>query len=120
MQVQHVCHDTLPWLISFSLGLMSSKGHPRSCPTCGHHFIPWSVWRVSRLTTIPCPKCGARLSRRLDFQFFGLLLFMILLVASLDAIMVRIFHRPATDLFAAGALAVVLVMWPLDALTVRL
>jgi hypothetical protein len=45
---------------------------------------------------------------------------MVLLVSFIDAIMVRIFHRPVTDLIAAGTLAVVLVMWPLDAFTVRL
>jgi endogenous inhibitor of DNA gyrase (YacG/DUF329 family) len=99
---------------------MNAKRSSRRCPACGHHFIPWSVWRVSRVTTIPCPKCGARLTRKFDFQFFGLLLFIVILVASLDAIMVRIFHRPVTDLFAVGTLIVVLIMWPLDALTVRL
>src|SRR5271168_1901015 len=25
---------------------MDTKRHPRSCPACGHHFIPWGTWRI--------------------------------------------------------------------------
>lgn len=70
-------------------------------------------------TSIPRPKCGARLTRRRDLQFFGLSLFMLLLLGAIDTI-VLFFHLSVMVFAVSAVLLVVLVIWPIDALTVRL
>jgi len=88
---------------------------PRTCPACGHKFVPWQVWRITRWTNIACPSCHAALNRRLDAQLF------LVGTAALVVMALASFWLPLN--LATGAaiyclclgLAVVL-----DALTVRL
>lgn len=49
---------------------MAAKAEPRHCPNCGHGFVPWNVWLITRWSSIQCPKCHMRLNRRIDAQMF--------------------------------------------------
>lgn len=99
--------------VADSLAGMSAKQHSRCCPACGHRFIPWRVWQISRWTCIRCPSCGVRLSRRFDRQFYWIGCVICLVLAAipfLDALGWQI---------AVGAFGMLLVTLA-DAATVRL
>lgn len=88
--------------------------HPQSCPACQHRFVPWKVWRVSTWSCIRCPHCNSALNRRRDLQFFFVLLPEIALITLALNLPIHIWER----VFAA--LAVMLVGYMVDALTVKL
>jgi DNA-directed RNA polymerase subunit RPC12/RpoP len=94
---------------------MNTKGHRRCCPACGHHFVPWNVWRISIYSSIRCPKCGARLTRRRDLQFFALPFVIVCVFAT--GLLLGFSPRA---FLAYALLVLVLIAWPLDAFTVRL
>ncbi|PYL06634.1 MAG: hypothetical protein DME34_08595 [Verrucomicrobia bacterium] len=94
---------------------MNTARHPRCCPACGHHFIPRNIWRVSIYSSIRCPKCGAKLIRRRDLQFF-LGPFIILCVFGVSLLL----GLSPRAFFVCAVLVMVLIVWPIDALTVRL
>ena len=48
--------------------LKDGKPRGRTCPACGHHFIPWRV--LIPWWTTDCPKCRTRLGRTRDSQAF--------------------------------------------------
>ncbi len=89
------------------------KSKPRCCPVCGHSFIPWSIWKISRWTYINCPNCDARLIRRIDLQLV-LICFIYLIPASIIFLPIPIAWRAAVVLFGFILSSI------LDALTVRL
>jgi hypothetical protein len=99
----------------FSLDLVKTTRHPKCCPACGHHFIPWNIWRVSIYSPIRCPKYDAKLIRRRDLQFFlgSFIIFCVFGVSLLLGFSPRAF-------FVCTVLVMVLVVWPVDAVTVRL
>jgi hypothetical protein len=101
-----------------TLGLMDTKRHPRCCPACGHHFIPWGTLRISRWTCLPCPRCGIRLKRRIDSQ---------LLLVWLTAwfVVVIVIGTATLGSIAVGLVALMVVLtgfvaWLVDVMTVRL
>ena len=59
---------------------MNTFRHSTSCPACGHRFIAWRVWQITRWSYLRCPHCEVRLTRKLDRQGFtvGLVLFALL------------------------------------------
>ena len=101
--------------IEFSLGLVNIARHPRCCPACGHHFVPWNIWRVSIYSPIRCPKCAAKLIRRRDLQFF-LAPFIILCIFGISLLL----HWSPWTFVVCALLVMILVVRPIDALTVRL
>lgn len=97
---------------------MDTKRHPRCCPACGHHFIPWGWWRITPWRGLACPNCGIKLSRRrFDIQWFLIFLPVIMFYGLLTYLVVNGF--PAS---IATAMVWVSVFTALlaDVLTVRL
>src|ERR1019366_8431793 len=97
---------------------MDTKRHPRCCPACKHHFIPWGVWRISTWTCLPCPKCGVRLNRRRDIQLV-LVAFLMPGIGFFLFVFAAIHGLP----LAIGIALIVLsmfIIWLVDVLTVRL
>jgi predicted RNA-binding Zn-ribbon protein involved in translation (DUF1610 family) len=94
---------------------MSVQRSPRTCPACEHHFIPWSVWRISIYTPIPCPNCGAKLIRRRDLQFFVLPVSL-----GLCLFAAGYFFRLSLRAFIVYGLLALFLLSPVDAVTVRL
>ena len=88
--------------------------HPQTCPACQHRFVPWKVGCVSTWSCIRCPHCDTALNRRRDLQFAAVFLPQIALVTLLFNLPIHIWQR----VFAA--IAVVLVGYIVDALTVKL
>ena len=93
-----------------------------SCPKCSRRFVPWRVWAITRWSCIQCPACGVALNRRLDWRLLllcvvssTLQLFATLAVFRLsDSLPVRIL------LALASLLAVLILVWLIDLVTVRL
>jgi apolipoprotein N-acyltransferase len=77
--------------------------------------VPWGVWRISIYSSIPCPKCGVRLTRRRDLQFFAVPFVILCVLAA------GLFFGFSPKAFVVCALLVLaLIAWLLDAFTVRL
>jgi hypothetical protein len=99
------------------LSLMDPKSHARSCPACGHHFIPWQTWRISRWSCIACPHCGVRLNRRFDAQ----MLLMFMLMCFLGAVLVFLaIHGLPFSVGVALTVAAMFMIWLADIMTIRL
>jgi hypothetical protein len=88
------------------------------CPACGHRFLPWNTWRITRFSCVPCPGCGEKLNRRIDAQFFLTLAAFAVLGALLVVWALRWRMPQANFLVFLGIAAVV--TWLIDVLTVRL
>ena len=78
-------------------------------------FRPWNIWRVSIYSPTRCPKCAAKLIRRRDLQFF-LGPFIILCILGISLLL----HWSPRTFVVCASLVMILVVWPIDALTVRL
>ena len=77
------------------------------CPKCSNQLSPLKVWLVSRWSPLRCDRCGTRLTRAINRQFF---IISVLLFSG-------IFLFIATPLFLIGWLIAVMLV---DAYTVRL
>lgn len=77
------------------------------CPKCNNNLPPLKVWLISRWSPLHCDRCGARLTRAVDKQFFVISVLMF----------AGIFLFIATPLFLVGWLIAVMFV---DAYTVRL
>jgi DNA-directed RNA polymerase subunit RPC12/RpoP len=88
---------------------------PRRCPACGHAFIPWRVWQISRWSCIRCPHCATRLKRRVDLQLLliSCALFVPVLAVTGDLVAHTLVFWAACMLWASVVLVV-------DAMTVKL
>lgn len=51
----------LAWFVS----VFTMKFPPRACPACGHRFVPWNLWRITRWSCLSCPSCTTKLTRNL-------------------------------------------------------
>ena len=92
---------------------MKTSRHPRCCPVCGHRFIPWRFWQISRWTSIRCPSCSARLTRQFDRQCFAICFACCLLLTAVP------FIQKSAWQIVIGVLGALLILI-LDAATVRL
>ena len=72
--------------------VVNTHQHPRCCPSCNHHFVPWSTWQISQWSCLKCPRCGVRLNRRRDAQIFLMLFVGMFFVASPVLLMLTGFH----------------------------
>jgi hypothetical protein len=90
------------------------ESHPQTCPACQNRFVPWNLGRVSTWSCIRCPHCNVALNRRRDLRFFVVFLLEIALITLVCNLSLPILDR------ALAALAVVLVGYSVDVLTVRL
>ena len=97
---------------------MNTHSHSRCCPSCGHHFVPWATWRISRWSCLRCPSCSAQLNRRLDAQFF-LVWFSWIFPCSLLAGFSSVIGIPVSAVVSLTVIAFFLA-WLVDLLTVRL
>jgi hypothetical protein len=98
-----------------SLGPMIQNPAPRTCPACGHSFIPWRVWRISHWSCIDCRACGALLNRKIDLQFLSVYFtFAVFLTASMVLLVFSLLASIGSAAVAA------LGIWLTDAYTVRL
>lgn len=91
---------------------------PRCCPACGHSFIPWGVWKISRWSGVKCPKCSTLLIRNYDIQFFTLI-FIIIFGVTVGTMILRVFSEvsyASVIIFVGGAI----LLFVGDAYTVRL
>jgi hypothetical protein len=89
----------------------------RPCPRCSMRFVPWRIWAITRWSCISCPACGARLNRRIDWQFA------VLLIVGLTLVQLGVLTLVVWTSWPVWvpSLAVFLVaFWLLDMLTVRL
>src|SRR5437870_2216740 len=89
-------------------------GRSKTCPACGHRFIPWRIWRVTRWSHIACPACHAQLNRRFDLQLVG-----INILAAVMPFGALLVPGPGW-IKAVSLLALLLAGWYLDATTVNL
>ncbi len=82
------------------------------CPKCNNKLSPLKVWLISRWSPLRCDRCGTRLTRSIDRQFF------IISVLFFSGIFLFI-ATPLfpTPLFLIGWLIAVMLV---DAYTVRL
>ena len=48
------------------------------CPVCNAEIAPYKVFTITRWSPIKCSKCEALLTRKINFQFFMVYLFLIL------------------------------------------
>ena len=95
----------------------------RACPACGHKFVPWNIWRVSRWSCISCPGCKTKLTRSVDLQLFAIIVLN-------SAVLVAVFLAPvlwferSPYAFTIAIVVMVVVGWLpgylLDVATVRL
>jgi hypothetical protein len=96
---------------------MEAKQKQRCCPACGHYFIPWRTWRISRWSCLPCPKCGTPLNRRLDMQL--VLVFLTMYICCM-LLMAATFYGLPFAISIALIFIIFVVTWLVDVLTVRL
>jgi hypothetical protein len=87
----------------------------RACPACGHEFVPWGTWRISRWSCLPCPRCRATLNRRIDAQF----LIMLIIFCGVAVIPLLTFGATLWPLLIGASLGA-LVAWLFDVVTIRL
>src|SRR6266481_699745 len=93
---------------------MNTSIQSKHCPACGHHFIPWRVWQITRWSCLRCTHCGIQLNRRLDWQFLFMSLAFGMMLSVAIWFEIHIVWR-VLAVIVAFALA-----WFLDAMTVRL
>jgi hypothetical protein len=93
---------------------MNTHRHSTSCPACGHRFIGWRVWQITRWSCMRCPRCEVRLARRFDRQSFMVGYLIMVLLTPLILIPMPLFWQVV---WAAAAMTVGLYV---DAVTVRL
>src|SRR5438876_5728742 len=86
----------------------------RTCPACGHGFIPWRIWRVTRWSQITCPACHVQLNRHFDAQFV-----FVCVVSALLPFPAFLVPGPGW-VKLLSLCAFLLVFWLLDATTVHL
>ncbi len=86
-----------------------------SCPACQHRFIPWTVWKISRWSSIACPACHSKLNRKLDGRATGIFLIFLLSFGVLLRT-AQAYGFPHTVAFVTG----VGIFYFLDVCTVRL
>lgn len=93
---------------------MNAHRYSAGCPACGHRFIAWRVWQISRWSCMHCPRCDARLVRRLDWQCWT--------VSSLGIVLMLLIVWIPIPLVWQMVLAVgvITLYWYIDAITVRL
>jgi len=87
---------------------------PGKCPVCGHKFIPWEAWKITRWSSISCPACKAKLNREKDTQFFMVVLLGIIGPAICMLLQLSLLW------FMVSAIVSAIVMYVADTLTVRL
>ena len=87
----------------------------RTCPACGHKFIPWQAWKITRWSNIACPSCQAPLNRKVDAQ-----LFLIAIAAWLVLTVVNVWLLSSLAARVVSFFAVVVALELLDTFTMRL
>jgi hypothetical protein len=96
----------------------------RACPACGHRFVPWNLWRVSRWSCISCPSCKTKLNRNTDLQLFAIVGLNSAVLVALVLGAVLWFGRSPYVAVALAFVVMVVVGWLpgylLDVATVRL
>ena len=89
----------------------------RKCPNCSARFIPWRVWAITRWSCISCPSCGARLNRRMDWQF-GILILVGL--SALQIVTSILMASTSWPFWVLGLAVFVGIYWLADIATIRL